>query len=74
MDVYIASLIIRYPWKLVIRISSYGKEVFPPTCVFGLNKNPDETIHKYKPILCVRADVQKKFSCNPLNTYVLVVA
>ena len=73
MDDEIKSLIRRYTWYIVSRNSVDYHNVLPGIWSFKCNIKPDWTIRKFKSRYCVRGDVQKRLSPEPLNSYSIVV-
>ena len=73
----IEGLVKRRTWDLVPK-DSIGKEnpqgeLLPVTWAFKIKRFTDHSIRKFKARLCVRGDVQKKWTEEPMDTYALVV-
>ena len=77
MDKEIAGLDKRNTWTSIPR-SSIGKEypkgpVLPSTWALKIKRKVDFSFRKFKARFCVRGDVQKRVTSEPMNTYAPVV-
>ena len=73
MDDKIQSLMRRDTWEIVSRKSVADHKVLPRTWSFKFKRKPDWKISKFKAQYCVRGDLQKRMSPEPLNSYSKVV-
>ena len=73
MDDEIQSLMRSNTWQIVSSKSVDDQNMIPGTWSFKCNMKPDWTISKFKARYCVRGDVQKRLSPEPLNSYSPVV-
>ena len=64
----------RKTWD-VIQLSEVppGTKIIPGTWAFKCKRRPDGTFRKFKARFCVRGDIQKRVSDEPMNTYAPVV-
>ena len=62
-----------YTWEIVVRKSIADQNVLPGTLYFKCKSKTDWKMRKFKARYCVRGDVQKKLSPEPLNYYYSVV-
>ena len=62
-----------FSWEQVPQIYISDHSIFSGTWSFKGNHKPNFTIRKFKACFCVRSDVQKRISPEPLKFYSTVV-
>ena len=64
----------RKTWTVIAQSSvPEGAEIIPSTWAFKCKRFPDGSFRKFKARFCVRGDIQKHKSTEPMNTYAPVV-
>ena len=74
MKVEVVNLEKRKTWDVIQRSSvPKGVKIIPGTWAFKCKRKPDGSFRKHKARFCVRGDIQKRVSEEPMNTYAPVV-